>query len=127
MEPIYRETLRGLKTKTDLERDLEITNKIVSDIYYKTINNAKFTHSSQFRYKIPVEESECNFSRYYNSGYISNMNNILTKIRNLFPDCVVEQTIIYSRDAPEIISPERNKHPFYEENSGIMYIIIDWT
>jgi hypothetical protein len=127
MEPITRESLRGLKEYTDTERRLEIINKIVSKVYTGAINIAKFTYSSQYRFKIPVEESMYNFSRYYNPEYILNMNDVLTELRILFPDCSVEQTFIFSRDIPEIISPDKNKHPFYEDSSGIMYIIIDWT
>lgn len=55
------------------------------------------------------------------------MNDILIELRNLFPDCSVEQTFIFSRDTPEIVSAHENKHPFYEDSSGIMYIIVDWT
>ena len=127
MEPISREALRGLKANTDTERRLEIINKIVSKIYSGVLGIAKFTHSSQYRFKIPVEESMYNFSRYYNPEYILNMNDILIKLRNLFPDCSVEQTFIFSRDAPEIVPADKNKHPFYEDSSGIMYIIVDWT
>lgn len=126
-QPISREELRKLKGKTDALRRIEIIRKIVSEVYSGAVTTAKHSNSTQFRHTVPIIESLYNFSRVYDSEYILNMNEILGELRYLFPGCSVKQMFVFTRDEPETVSPEKNKHPFFEDTDGTMYIIVDWT
>lgn len=126
-QPISRDELKRLKLKTDAARRIEIIKNIVSEVYTGTVTTAKYTHSTQFRHKIPITESAYNFSRFYDSDYITNMKDILHELRYLFPGCSVQQMFISARDEPEVVAPEKNKHPFFEDTDGVLSIVVDWS
>jgi len=119
LRPVSRDTLLGLKDKTELERRLQLVNNIVSVIYGIVIKTAKYTDNKKARYRIPSTESLDNDIK-YDIFHITNMELILGTLRECFPGTKVDQVFI--------TSPENNTTPLSEDVSlGIMYIVVDWS
>lgn len=78
LTPITRDEMRGLKAKKDEENRLMEINRLVRDIYSKTIRTAEQTSELSFKFPIqyPVHEN--------------NITDILSALQVLFPECLVE-------------------------------------
>jgi hypothetical protein len=128
LRPVSRDSLLGLKDKTDLERRLQLVNNIVSVIYGIVIKTAKYTDNKRARYRIPSTESLNNNTNFYDIFHITNMELILGTLRECFPGTKVDQVFIMPNSKYESVNPENNTTPLSEDISqGIMYIVVDWS
>jgi hypothetical protein len=127
LRPVSRDSLLGLKDKTELERRLQLVNNIVSVIYGIVIKTAKYTDNKKARYRIPSTESLDNDIK-YDIFHITNMELILGTLRECFPGTKVDQVFIMPNSKYESVNPENNTTPLSEDVSlGIMYIVVDWS
>jgi len=127
LRPVSRDSLLGLKDKTELERRLQLVNNIVSVIYGIVIKTAKYTDNKKARYRIPSTESLDNNIK-YDIFHITNMELILETLRECFPGTKVDQVFIMPNSKYESVNPENNTTPLSEDVSlGIMYIVVDWS
>ena len=126
LTPISRETLRKMKAEEDAKKYNAQLDSTVEYIYRMTIENSKSTSETFYQFPIPGKgrlESTDDF-------YIKNMEIILRKLQDLFPDCKIEEKTLsmgyggkyydVSTTNPSLLGPVRHI-------SDRRFIIIDWS
>lgn len=103
-----------------VDRTQKEVENIIATIYYPAVQVAKGCSKQVYHYAIPKNDV----------FYTTNMDKILSKLRELFPGCVVSHTLL-SRgsngklyDISKIKDDELKLVSTVNENS---YIVIDWS
>jgi len=148
LTPFSRENMRTLKLQKDKEGYQRKLEEIVRNIYASTVSFAERTAETTYRFAIQngyqqnVSIPSTIPSNHYQSiqfqitkeFIIENMDEILTRLHSLFPDCSVEYkkvSMAMGRDGKEydISNLDEKLRPFIDISRAQTkeYIIIDWT
>ena len=121
--PISRDAMRNFKTEHDEEyRRLKLIT-IIETIYETAVNVAKTTTKTSYRYEIPSESFEF---------HTIHRNDILDSLKNLFPGCAVDHTMVNSllgHDGKmyDVVNIASDILPFIRGLVSKEYIVIDWS
>ncbi len=121
--PISRDSMRKLKAQNQIvdEHRKQKINQIVSVIYNSAIGTARLVEDSKYLYEVP------------NEFHKTNMVEILNRVQQLFPDCLVDyKTITFatSEDGKsyDISRIDEKTRRFFTKGLQIReYIIVDWS
>jgi hypothetical protein len=106
------------------ERDrLGQVEQCVTQFYNEAINYAKRNTNTTYTYMLPPKDLGHNFHR-------ENMVDILTGLRDLFPDCSIKNTTLSrGQDGKmyDISTMDEKLRPFIDSRYNQESIIIDWT
>ena len=80
LTPVSRDAMRALKAKTDEETRLIYVERHISSIYNQAVQAAKTSSNTKWSREIHAQEV----------FPIENMDDILSGLQDLFPDCSVE-------------------------------------
>ena len=80
LTPMSRDAMRELKAKNDEEQRLRWIKENISDIYNNAVQAAKSSSMTKWSREIKSHEV----------FLVKNMDDILSGLQNLFPDCSVE-------------------------------------
>jgi len=146
LEPFSRENMRSLKSQKDDEGHQRRLEEVVRNIYTSVVSFAERNTETSYRFAI---QNGCqslvsipstipsNHHLYIpfqiNKDYIvANMDEILTRLRSLFPDCSVEyKKMSRGRDGKEydISNLDEKLRQFIDTTCAQTkeYVIIDWS
>jgi hypothetical protein len=148
LTPFSRENMRTLKSQKDEEGHQRKLEEIVRNIYASAVSFAERTAETTYRFAIQngyqqnVSIPSTIPSNHYQSiqfqitkeFIIGNMDEILTRLRSIFPDCSVEYkkvSMARGRDGKEydISNLDEKLRPFIDVSRAQTneYIVIDWT
>ena len=147
LTPFSRERMRMLKSEKDAELQGIIVEKVVTYIYSYAVNFAE--KNSETRYRIDIHTNGCFGSISLKSSsplkhehwnmikpedIVRNMDEILARLRVLFPDCSVEYkklSFIKGADGKDydVLTLDDNARPFIDMTRAKTdeYVIIDWS
>ena len=132
LTPILREKLRGLKAEEEEKNRLEQISKCVNDLYRSAVHTAKKSRDTMYSYSLPrfstdkktgIAIPEPEFHR-------DNMNDILSNLRTLFPDCSVTYTqFARGQDGNmyDISKMDEKVLAFIDKRHNQDCIVIDWS
>jgi hypothetical protein len=146
LTPFSREKMRAFKANKDEEAHILKIHSIVKQLYEETVRFAErneetiykinMSNRGYYHIKLPSNSN----SSYHHDLHIpmeyvrEHMEEILTHLRNLFPDCVVEYkkvTLARSRDGKEydVTTMDDKLRAFIDvrQSRTEEYIMIDWT
>jgi hypothetical protein len=129
--PILREKLRGLKAEEEEKmrvmkekQRLDQVERCVKQLYNDSINYAKTNTNTSYTYMLqPRNHGHPEF-------YRDNMLDILTGLRDLFPDCSIKNTTLSrGQDGKmyDISTMDEKLRPFIDSRYNQESIIIDWS
>lgn len=146
LTPFSRENMRTLKSQKDEEGHQRKLEKVVKDIYIAAVRLAEQTTESTYRFilannftcggvSIPSITSNHQLSFQITKEYIvENMDEILSRLRILFPECSVEYkkvSMARGRDGKDydISNLDEKLRPFIDTTRAHTneYIVIDWS
>ena len=116
---MMRSKLSGLKAERDEEKRCQQIQQIIHNIYNSVIMLA--TTSTNTSYKKQVEST---------LFITTNMQDILSGLRVIFPDCLVENTLFaMGNDGQmhDISKMDEKMRPFINNAQANNYILIDWS
>jgi hypothetical protein len=129
LTPMTRDEMRSLKDKTDEENRLRQVEQCVERMYTCAINTAKTFTSSQWRAEFHNGQGGQEFNGKF---IITNIDDILSGLRSLFPDCSVE-----FKSVTMAMGPDRQMHDISTlDEKALMFIgnrqvkqciTIDWS
>ena len=126
-EPIYRESMRGLKAKRLEEDRIRQLNHIIDQIYREAVNIANNTDDSKYLYDLSKHGHPLEF-------YRTNMSEIISGIKSLFPDCFVEHTTlttVTARNGKKYDISKIDKDNILDiwgrPTEIVEYIVVDWS
>lgn len=145
LTPFSRNAMRGLKEQKDEEAHIMKINSVVKQLYEETVRTAE--RSQETLYKININRGYYHIklpsnsnSLYYHDLHIpreyvtEHMEEILTHLRSLFPDCVVEYkkvTLARSRDGKEydVTTMDDKLRAFIDVRQARTEecIVVDWS
>ncbi len=134
MTPISRDTLRQMKVVEDERKKAEQLDRIISIIYKEVKDTAKIKGDTNYSHAIPIISQIRDFRgtmKYnYDVFYTMNMEEILERIKALFPDCLVnKKTLSMGRDGKmyDISSLCSTVAAFVDHSRDQDYIVVDWS
>jgi DNA-binding ferritin-like protein (Dps family) len=148
LEPFSRENMRSLKSQKDEEGHQRRLEEVVKNIYTSAVSFAERKTETTYRFAIQngsqclVNISSTIPSNLYQSiqfqitkeYIVGNMDDILGRLRALFPECSVEYkkvSMVLGRDGKEydISNLDEKLRPFIDTQRAVTndYIVIDWT
>jgi hypothetical protein len=149
LTPFSRESLRLLKGQKDEEGQERRLEKITKEIYTNTVQFAERKSETSYRHSVTHNYNPVNIPSTiltlahdpYSIQFpitkefiVRNMDEILTRLRSLFPDCSVEYkkvSMAMGRDGKEydISSLDEKLRPFIDTSRAQTkeYIVIDWS
>lgn len=119
--PMSRDEMRGMKAKRDEEMRIESIIKSVESIYRSAINVAKT--STNTNYSLDMHKS-------YYQFYEDNMEEILSGLKDLFPDCTVKLAkMCTGNDGKryDISTMDEKMLPFINQRQTVECIVVDWS
>jgi hypothetical protein len=143
LTPFSRNAMRGLKEQKDEEAHIMMINSIVKGLYTEAVRFAE--RNQETVYKIIINKSYNSIKLPSNSSYphdlgipreyaTEHMEEILTHLRSLFPDCSIEYkkvSMARGRDGKEydISALDDKMRPFIDVRQARTeeFIVIDWT
>lgn len=138
--PITRDTMRGLKAKTDEERRIQKVEIIVSQIYEKAIVQAMTTADTKYKYRVPMPivprvgylPREVPHQNEWATVHKDNMTEIVSKLRDLFPMCAVEYKSVTmamgnNGKMQDVSDLDEKSLSFIKNSQTNSYIIVDWS
>ena len=148
LTPFSRETMRTLKSQKDEEGHQRRLEEVVRNIYTSAVSFAE--RNTETTYRFAIQSGHYNsvlipsivpsnhlqsIPFHINKDYImGNMDEILTRLRILFPDCSVEYkkvSMARGRDGKDydISNLDEKLRPFIDTARAETkeYIVIDWT
>jgi hypothetical protein len=149
LTPFSRETLRLLKGQKDEEGRERRLEEVIRNIYASAVSSAERIAETTYRFAIHnnYQQNVC-IPSIIPSNYplqsilfqitkefiVGNMDEILTRLRSLFPDCSVEYkkvALAIGRDGKEydILNLDEKLHAFIDTSRAQTkeYIVIDWS
>jgi hypothetical protein len=148
LEPFSRENMRSLKSQKDEEGHQRKLEEVVKNIYTNAVSFAERKTETIYRCAIQnVSHGLVNISSTIPSNLyqsiqfqitkeyiVGNMDEILMRLRSLFPDCSVEYkkvSMAMGRDGKEydISNLDEKLRPFINTQRAVTndYIVIDWS
>ena len=136
--PMSRDTMRGLKAQIDEEAHLKQVNDIISRIYNMAVQQAKNIKDTKYNYEVPMhpqppkgwrgEIQKNEIATFHND----NMEEILSNLRLLFPECLVESksiTMAVGNDGKsyDVSDLDEKALAFVRNPQTKYYITVDWT
>jgi len=122
VKPMNRESMRGLKAKTDEKNRLEQIDRIVSTIQQQAIQKAKVSTETSIQLEI---RGICN-----PQFMIENKDGIVSSLSKLFPDCSVEyQTLTRGNDGKmyDFSKMDKTMLQFINNQKTRECLVIDWS
>ena len=148
LRPFSRESLRLLNRQKDEEGRERRLEQIIKEIYTNTVQFAERKSETVYRYSLINNYNPISIPSTISSGHhlhyiqfpitkefiLGNMDEILTRLRSLFPDCSVEYkkvSMAMGRDGKEydISSLDEKLRAFIDTTRAQTreYIVIDWS
>ena len=145
LTPFSRENMRGLKANKDEEAHILKIHSLVKQLYEETVRFAEVNQETVYKFNINRDytyirlPSNSNSLHYHNvgipRGYVTaHIEEILTHLRSLFPECDVEYkkiTLARGIDGKEydISTTDNTIRPFIHmhQTTTNESIVIDWT
>ena len=146
LTPFSRQTMRGLKANKDEEAHIMKINSIVKGLYTEAVRFAEINEETQYKInminkfynsiKLPSNSNSLyNHNLQITTEYVrEHMEEILTHLRRLFPDCSVEYkkvTLVKGRDGREydVTTMDSILKSFVDMRIARTEecIVIDWT
>jgi hypothetical protein len=145
LTPFSRNAMRGLKEQKDEEAHIMKINSLVKQFYEETVRTAERSQETVYKINInrgyyPIKLPSNSNSLYYHDldiprQYVTeHMEEILTHLRSLFPDCVVEYkkvTLARSRDGKEydVTTMDDKLRAFIDVRQARTEecIVVDWS
>ena len=152
LTPFSRENMRTLKSQKDEEGHQRKLEEVVRNIYASAVSFAernaetryRFSFQNGYQQNVSIPSTIPSNNRLDSLQYISfqitkefivgNMDEILTRLRSLFPDCSVEYkkvALAIGRDGKEydILNLDEKLHAFIDTSRAQTkeYIVIDWS
>ena len=148
LEPFSRENMRSLKLQKDEEGHQRRLEEVVRNIYTSAVSFAERNAETSYTFCFPnTYQSLVNIpstipSNVYQSiqfqitkeYIVANMDEILGRLRSLFPECSVEYkklSMAMARDGKEydISNLDEKLRPFIDTQRAVTneYIVIDWS
>lgn len=134
--PVSRYTMRGLKARKDEDIRIEMLNNYVKSIYEQAILMAETTTNTTYSLDIDPEDT---YKRIQNINdprcsqykfYKDNMEEILSSLKVLFPDCSVKLANMCSgkdRKRYDISLMDEKVRSFINMHEVFECIVVDWT
>lgn len=132
LKPISRDAMCRLKQATDVEIHAKQVKFLISRFYSQAITKAKTSTETSIQLE--------GYGDFYNSeNYGSeklikftetDKDDLLTGLRTLFPDCVVEyQTLVQGTDGKmyDFSKMDRAMLPFINNRQTQEFLVIDWS
>jgi len=126
--PISRESMRRLKAKRLEEDHTQQLNHIIDQIYIEAINIANNTDDSKYIHMLPM------LGKNSYEFYKTNMAEIISRVKSLFPDCSVEHkmlTTVTAKDGKKYdisnVDDSNIVHIKRRPTEIVEYIIVDWS
>jgi len=126
--PMSRDEMRSLKAKTDEENRVRRVEQHVKIMYDAAMNTARTSTNTQWRAEFHNGHCGAGIDAMF---VITNIDDILSGLRSLFPDCSVE-----FKSVSVAMGPDRKMHDIsnldknilmFLGNTGVkQYIVISW-
>lgn len=120
LNPINRDTMRQLKCLKDEEQRVSKINKLVSELYTCAVEAAMYSGHTSYTYEL-----------FHDKDFIiTNIQEILECLEELFPDCSVKHTLMArgrDRKMYDISTIDDSKLPLVNTVEPNSYIVIDWS
>jgi hypothetical protein len=131
-----REIMQTLKAKKDEELRIEKVNLRVTQIYSQAVRYAETTTAKNFSLDIDPHQSlkrvhmmnDTSSSEY--QFYKDNMDEILSGLQRLFPDCSVKlSNMCTGNDGKryDISTMDEKMLPFINQKNAFECIVVDWS
>lgn len=147
LTPFSRETMRTLKSQKDEEGHQRKLEEVVRNIYASAVSFAERNPQTTYRFAIQngyqqnvsipstIPSNHLHILLQITKEFIvGNMDEILTRLRSLFPECSVEYkkvSMARGRDGKDydISNLDEKLRPFIDTTRAQTneYIVIDWT
>jgi len=125
--PMDRNTMRGLKEKKDEEARIEKVKFRVSQIYHLAVRQAQTTTNTTYSLDIDTQQNQYNSEYQF---YKDNMEEILSGLQRLFPDCsvkLVKMCVGYDGKRYDISTIDEKMLPFMNHKQAFECIVVDWS
>jgi hypothetical protein len=122
--PINRETMQKLN-QDEYKKEIRI-NQIVTIIYDDTVCIAKDNDCTSYNYQIPFNEQTQSSDNFY----IQNIDTILIKLKELFPECSISHTLLAKGKNGKLYDISKINDdilPLIDTALNNSYIVIDWS
>lgn len=116
---MMRSKLSGLKAERDEEKRCQQIQQIIHNIYNSVINLASTSTNTSYKKELELTPF-----------IITNMQDILSGLRIIFPDCLVENTLCARGNDGQIYDitkMDEKMRPFINDAQAKNYILIDWS
>lgn len=132
LQPILRDSLRGLKAAKDEEMLWEKVKNSVTQLHSVILRKAESSTDTFYHYQLPSFpiSKETRLPVPGPEFYRDNMKLILDGLRLLFPDCLVEHaTLIRALDGKlyDISKIDEKMLAFINKQQSAEYIVVDWS
>lgn len=122
LTPMSRDAMRELKAKTDEEQRLRGVQQNISGIYNNALQAAKSSSMTKWSREIQAHEV----------FLVKNMDDILSGLQNLFPDCSIEfKSSIMAMGSDGAMHDVSTLDPvamkFMRHTQAKQYITIEWS
>ena len=132
--PMSRYEMRGLKSKNDEKLRSEKVNKCVNEIYRQSVQMAGSSTNTSYSLNINPNNhrivlNNINTNSEYNF-YKDNMEEILSGLQRLFPDCSVRlSNMCTGNDGKryDISKMDEKMLPFINHKNAFECIVVDWS
>lgn len=124
--PLFRTDLRGIKDNAEIDARIKFVDKYVQAIYTQVKRLAQIPSITSYKHRI-----ELGFIRNPNNinNIRDNVHGILDKLRNLFPDSIVElKIVVLGEKHPYTITKiDDSIKPYIYSNVQPQFIVVDWS
>jgi hypothetical protein len=116
----------NIKKMQELKQNENKINTIVTTIYDDTVCIAKVSNETLYNYQIPFNEETQSSDNFY----IQNIDTILNKLKELFPECSVSHTLLAKGKNGKLYDISKINDdilPLIDTTLKQSYIVIDWS
>lgn len=128
---VTREAMQNLKSVREDIHKRSLFNSIIKHIYHQAL--AKASSSTSRCYKEPITVNTKDYTMHVNGIPFERpqIPDILTKLRELFPDCLVEHTMLSKGQDGKLYDISKTADPvvlaFVNRQKDQAYFVIDWS
>ena len=119
LQPMMRSKLSGLKAERDEEMRCQQIQRIIHIIYNSVINLASTSTNTSYKKELELTPF-----------IITNMQDILSELRVIFPDCLVKNTLCARGNDGQIYDISKIDEKmlaFINKQQSAEYIVVDWS